>query len=70
MQWIAANEPVSAFDFKGNGRIDFNDIVKLFGEILSTFPCTLRSFRGSQWEQGERKVHKVNKKTHSQHFII
>ena len=33
MQWIAANEPVSAFDFNGNGRIDFNDIVKLFGEI-------------------------------------
>jgi PKD repeat protein len=33
MQWIAANEPVSAFDFNGNRRIDFNDIVKLFGEI-------------------------------------
>jgi M6 family metalloprotease-like protein len=33
MQWIATNEPVSAFDFNGNGRIDFNDIVKLFGEI-------------------------------------
>jgi PKD repeat protein len=33
IQWIAANEPVSAFDFNGNGRIDFNDIVKLFGEI-------------------------------------
>ena len=33
MQWIAANEPVSAFDFNGNARIDFNDIVKLFGEI-------------------------------------
>jgi hypothetical protein len=33
MQWIAANEPVTAFDFNGNGRIDFNDIVKLFGEI-------------------------------------
>jgi PKD repeat protein len=33
MQWIAVNEPVSAFDFNGNGRIDFNDIVKLFGEI-------------------------------------
>jgi uncharacterized repeat protein (TIGR01451 family) len=33
MQWIAANEPVSAFDFNGNGRVDFNDIVKLFGEI-------------------------------------
>jgi PKD repeat protein len=33
MEWIAANEPVTAFDFNGNGRIDFNDIVKLFGEI-------------------------------------
>ena len=33
MQWIAVNEPVSAFDFNGNGRIDFNDIVKVFGEI-------------------------------------
>ena len=33
LQWIAANEPVSAFDFNGNSRIDFNDIVKLFGEI-------------------------------------
>jgi hypothetical protein len=33
MQWIAVNEPVSAFDFNGNGRIDFNDIVKLFGKI-------------------------------------
>jgi subtilisin family serine protease len=33
MQWIAVNEPVSAFDFNGNGRIDFNDIVVLFGEM-------------------------------------
>jgi PKD repeat protein len=33
MQWISANEPVSAFDFNGNGRIDFNDIVQLFWEI-------------------------------------
>jgi RHS repeat-associated protein len=35
MQWIAANEPLGAFDFdfNANGRIDFNDIVKLFGEI-------------------------------------
>jgi PKD repeat protein len=31
MEWIATNEPVSAFDFNGNGRIDFADIVKLFG---------------------------------------
>jgi PKD repeat protein len=33
MEWIAENEPVSAFDLNGNGRIDFADIVKLFGEI-------------------------------------
>jgi PKD repeat protein len=33
MEWIAANEPVGAFDLNGNGRIDFADIVKLFGEI-------------------------------------
>jgi hypothetical protein len=33
MEWIAGNEPVTAFDLNGNGRIDFADIVKLFGEI-------------------------------------
>jgi hypothetical protein len=33
MEWIAANEPVSAFDLNGNTRIDFADIVRLFGEI-------------------------------------
>jgi PKD repeat protein len=33
MEWIAANEPVSAFDLNGNERIDFADIVQLFGEI-------------------------------------
>jgi PKD repeat protein len=33
MEWIATNEPVSAFDLNGNSRIDFADIVKLFGEI-------------------------------------
>jgi hypothetical protein len=33
MEWIAANEPVKAFDLNGNGRIDFADIVRLFGEI-------------------------------------
>jgi PKD repeat protein len=33
MEWIAANEPVGAFDLNGNGRIDFADIVRLFGEI-------------------------------------
>ena len=33
MEWIAKNEPVSAFDLNGNTRIDFADIVKLSGEI-------------------------------------
>jgi PKD repeat protein len=33
MEWIAAHEPVRAFDLNGNGRIDFADIVKLFGKI-------------------------------------
>jgi len=30
MDWIAANQPVTAFDFNKNGRIDFADVVKLF----------------------------------------
>jgi PKD repeat protein len=33
MDWISANEPVTAFDMNGNDRIDFNDIVLLFREI-------------------------------------
>ena len=33
MEWIAAHEPVSAFDLNGNGRIDFADIVRLFGKV-------------------------------------
>lgn len=33
MDWIALNEPVTSFDMIGNRRIDFNDIVLLFGEI-------------------------------------
>ncbi|RPI39131.1 MAG: hypothetical protein EHM53_06855 [Methanoregulaceae archaeon] len=33
MTWIAANEPIAAFDMNGNGRIDFADIVALFNEI-------------------------------------
>jgi len=33
MTWIAANEPISAFDLNGNGRIDFADIVALFNLI-------------------------------------
>ena len=33
MTWIAANEPLVAFDYNGNGRIDFADIVWLFNQI-------------------------------------
>ncbi len=33
LDWIAANEPVTAFDFSGNGEIGFNDIVLLFREL-------------------------------------
>jgi PKD repeat protein len=33
MTWIAANEPVSAFDHNGNGRIDFADVVWLFNHL-------------------------------------
>ena len=33
MEWIAANQPVSAFDYSGNGRIDFSDVVHLFKRI-------------------------------------
>ncbi|WP_440951435.1 SBBP repeat-containing protein [Methanosphaerula subterraneus] len=33
MDWIATNEPVSAFDFNKNGQIDFNDVVILFNEM-------------------------------------
>ncbi len=33
MTWIAANEPVSAFDYTGNGHIDFADIVWLFNHL-------------------------------------
>jgi PKD repeat protein len=33
MTWIAANEPIAAFDLNRNGRIDFADIVALFNEI-------------------------------------
>jgi parallel beta-helix repeat protein len=31
--WIAANEPIAAFDLNHNNRIDFADIVALFNEI-------------------------------------
>ncbi len=33
MIWIAANEPVAAFDYNGNGRIDFADVVWLFNNL-------------------------------------
>ena len=33
MSWIAANEPVSAFDYNGNDRIDFADVVWLFNHL-------------------------------------
>lgn len=33
MEWIAENEPISAFDLNGNNRIDFADITALFNEI-------------------------------------
>jgi PKD repeat protein len=30
LDWIAANEPLAAFDLNGNGRIDFADVVLLY----------------------------------------
>jgi tripartite motif-containing protein 71 len=33
MTWIAANEPVSAFDYNVNTRIDFADVVWLFNHL-------------------------------------
>ena len=33
MTWIAANEPVAAFDCNANGRIDFADVVWLFNNL-------------------------------------
>jgi PKD repeat protein len=33
MDWIAANEPVAAFDYNGNGRIDFADVTALFATL-------------------------------------
>lgn len=33
MDWIAANEPIAAFDFNSNGRIDFADVVRLFNSL-------------------------------------
>jgi PKD repeat protein len=31
--WIQENEPVYAFDFNGNGFIDWDDAVVLFWEV-------------------------------------
>jgi len=33
MSWIAANEPLAAFDCNGNARIDFADVVWLFNHL-------------------------------------
>jgi hypothetical protein len=33
MSWITANEPLSAFDYNGNSRIDFADVVWLFNHL-------------------------------------
>jgi len=33
LSWIAANEPVAAFDCNGNGRIDFADVTALFAGL-------------------------------------
>ncbi len=33
LNWIAANEPLAAFDCNANGRIDFADIVWLFDHL-------------------------------------
>ena len=33
LDWIAANEPVAAFDPNGNGRADFDDIVRIYDEL-------------------------------------
>ena len=33
MTWIAANEPLAAFDYNGNGRVDFADVTWLFNNL-------------------------------------
>jgi len=33
MSWVAANEPLAAFDYNGNGRVDFADTVWLFNNL-------------------------------------
>ena len=33
MTWIAANEPLGAFDYNANGRCDFADVTTLFAAL-------------------------------------
>ena len=33
MEWIGSNEPIPAFDLNSNGRIDFDDVVRVFQEL-------------------------------------
>ena len=33
MSWIAENEPLEAFDYNGNGRVDFADVTWLFNTL-------------------------------------
>ena len=33
MAWIAANEPVAAFDYNANGRCDYADVTTLFAAL-------------------------------------
>ena len=33
LTWIAENEPLGAFDYNANGRIDFADVVWLFNNL-------------------------------------
>ena len=33
MTWIGTNDPISAFDYNQNGRIDFADVVQLFNTL-------------------------------------
>lgn len=38
LAWIAANEPLSAFDINNNGRIDFADVVQFFNSLGGSTP--------------------------------
>ena len=46
LDWIAANEPVSAFDPNGNGRADFDDIVRMFKELMTMMTHNLIRYSG------------------------